>query len=76
MTHDPNVAAQAQRMIRISDGEIVEDERSLAVSDPPPPARLQKSGHAHPGAAHAGAMYSGAQSNPSYTVSQTRNSKR
>ncbi|HTZ65753.1 MAG TPA: ABC transporter ATP-binding protein [Solirubrobacteraceae bacterium] len=46
ITHEPDVAAQAKRIVRLSDGEVVEDERSLAVSDAPPPPRLQKSAHA------------------------------
>jgi len=25
VTHDPNIAAQTQRVIRLSDGEVVED---------------------------------------------------
>jgi putative ABC transport system ATP-binding protein len=47
ITHEPDVAAQAKRVIRLSDGEIVEDHRSCAVHDPPPVVRGQKS--AHPG---------------------------
>ncbi len=46
ITHEPDVAAQAKRVIRLSDGEVVEDERSLAVTEPPPSPRLQKSAHA------------------------------
>jgi putative ABC transport system ATP-binding protein len=48
ITHEPDVAAQAKRVIRLSDGEIVEDQRSCAVHDPPPIVHSQKS--AHPGA--------------------------
>jgi putative ABC transport system ATP-binding protein len=47
ITHEPDVAAQAKRVIRLSDGEIVEDLRSGAVHDPPPIVHGQKS--AHPG---------------------------
>jgi putative ABC transport system ATP-binding protein len=45
ITHEPDVAEQAKRIIRLSDGEIVEDERSHRVDDPPPAARSQKSAH-------------------------------
>jgi putative ABC transport system ATP-binding protein len=45
ITHEPDVAAQARRVIRLSDGEIVADERLLAVSDPLPAAHSQKSAH-------------------------------
>jgi putative ABC transport system ATP-binding protein len=45
ITHEPDVARQAKRIVRLSDGEIVEDQRSLPVDGPPPPARSQKSSH-------------------------------
>ena len=45
ITHEPDVAAQAKRVIRLSDGEIVEDRRSRAVHDPPPAPHSQKSAH-------------------------------
>jgi putative ABC transport system ATP-binding protein len=45
ITHEPDVAAQARRVIRLNDGEIVADERLLAVSDPLPAAHSQKSAH-------------------------------
>jgi len=45
ITHEPDVAAQSKRMIRLSDGEIVEDVRSLAVHDAPPLLGRQKSAH-------------------------------
>ncbi len=45
ITHEPDVAAQARRVIRLSDGEIVEDERLLEIRAPLPAARALKSAH-------------------------------
>jgi putative ABC transport system ATP-binding protein len=45
ITHEPDVAAQAKRVIRLSDGEIVEDRRTSGVHDPPPAIHRQKSAH-------------------------------
>jgi putative ABC transport system ATP-binding protein len=36
ITHEPDVAAACKRVIRLRDGEIIEDHRSVAVDDPPP----------------------------------------
>jgi putative ABC transport system ATP-binding protein len=46
ITHEPDVAAQAKRVVRLSDGAIVADERTRGVQEPPPVARSQKSAHA------------------------------
>jgi putative ABC transport system ATP-binding protein len=53
ITHEPDVAEQSKRVIRLSDGQVVEDQRTLGVHDPPPALRSQKS--AHP-PLHAGAI--------------------
>ncbi len=56
ITHEPDVAAQAKRVIRLSDGEIVEDARSREVHDPPPEVAGQKSAHPPAGAGLAQAQ--------------------
>ncbi len=45
ITHEPDVAEQSKRIIRLSDGQIVEDQRTLDVHDPPPALHTQKSAH-------------------------------
>jgi putative ABC transport system ATP-binding protein len=45
ITHEPDVAEQAKRVIRLSDGEVVEDRRITGVHDAPPLVRNQKSHH-------------------------------
>ena len=45
ITHEPDVAEQAKRVISLSDGEIVEDRRITGVHDAPPVAHAQKSPH-------------------------------
>jgi len=45
ITHEPDVAEQAKRIIRLSDGEIVEDRRTASVYDHPPAVHTQKSAH-------------------------------
>jgi len=52
ITHEPDVAAQCKRVIRLSDGAVVEDRRSAGVHEPPPPPKIQKS--VHPAAAASG----------------------
>jgi putative ABC transport system ATP-binding protein len=56
VTHEPDVAEQSKRTIRLSDGEVVEDRRSRAVHDAPPPVRRQKSAHRALGAPATGAQ--------------------
>jgi putative ABC transport system ATP-binding protein len=51
ITHEPDVAAQSKRVIRLSDGQVVEDTRTLGVHDPPPAPRA----HASPQALGASA---------------------
>ncbi len=45
ITHEPDVAGQAKRVIRLSDGEVVEDRRVSGLHDAPPAVRRQKSAH-------------------------------
>jgi putative ABC transport system ATP-binding protein len=46
ITHEPDVAAQCKRVVRLSDGMVVEDRRTAAVDERPPALRPQKSPHA------------------------------
>src|ERR1700721_808375 len=41
ITHEPDVAEQSKRVIRLSDGQVVEDQRTLAVHEPPPALQTQ-----------------------------------
>jgi putative ABC transport system ATP-binding protein len=45
ITHEPDVAEQAKRVIHLSDGQVVEDTRTVGVLDPPPAVHRQKSSH-------------------------------
>jgi len=45
ITHEPDVAEQSKRVVRLSDGQVVEDRRTLGVHDPPPAPRTQKTAH-------------------------------
>jgi len=56
ITHEPDVAEQSKRVIRLSDGQVVEDRRTLGVHDAPPVLQSQKSGHRSPLAGSAEAQ--------------------
>jgi putative ABC transport system ATP-binding protein len=45
ITHEPDVAEQAKRVISLSDGKVVEDRRVADVHDTPPELKRQKSAH-------------------------------
>jgi putative ABC transport system ATP-binding protein len=46
ITHEPDVAEQAKRVIGLSDGRVVEDRRVAGVHEAPPVLQRQKSAHA------------------------------
>jgi putative ABC transport system ATP-binding protein len=48
ITHEPDVAEQTKRVIRLSDGEVIEDRRLAGVNDAPPPPHDLKSAHSQP----------------------------
>jgi putative ABC transport system ATP-binding protein len=45
ITHEPDVAEQAKRVISLSDGKIIEDRRVTGVHEAPPVPHRQKSAH-------------------------------
>jgi putative ABC transport system ATP-binding protein len=45
ITHEPDVSAQAKRVITLGDGHVLEDRRAAAVHEPPPAPQQQKSAH-------------------------------
>jgi putative ABC transport system ATP-binding protein len=45
ITHEPDVAEQAKRVISLSDGRVLEDRRVSGVHEAPPALRSQKSAH-------------------------------
>ena len=45
ITHEPDVAAQAKRVITLSDGRVIEDRRNAGVHDAPATPHRQKSAH-------------------------------
>jgi putative ABC transport system ATP-binding protein len=52
ITHEPDVAAQAKRVITLGDGRVIDDRRSAGVQDRPPVLQEQKSAHHLYGEAH------------------------
>jgi len=45
ITHEPDVAEQAKRVISLSDGKVIEDRRVTGVHEAPPALHRQKSAH-------------------------------
>jgi putative ABC transport system ATP-binding protein len=45
ITHEPDVAEQAKRVIHLSDGRVTQDERNVGVHEAPPALHHQKRGH-------------------------------
>jgi putative ABC transport system ATP-binding protein len=48
ITHEPDVAEQTKRIVRLSDGEVLEDRRLAGVRDLPPSPKALKSAHRTP----------------------------
>jgi ABC-type methionine transport system ATPase subunit len=53
ITHEPDVAEQAKRVISLSDGRVVEDRRVAGVHEAPPVPQRQKSAHCPAGSGGA-----------------------
>jgi len=45
ITHEPDVAAQAKRVITLGDGRVIDDRRTAGLHDQPPVLHRQKSAH-------------------------------
>jgi putative ABC transport system ATP-binding protein len=45
ITHEPDVAEQAKRVIGLSDGKVIDDRRVTGVHEAPPALQSQKSAH-------------------------------
>jgi putative ABC transport system ATP-binding protein len=45
ITHEPDVATQAKRVVTLSDGYVIDDYRRTGVTAPPPEVHHQKSAH-------------------------------
>jgi putative ABC transport system ATP-binding protein len=45
ITHEPDIAEQAKRVITLSDGRVIADRRATGVHEPPPTLHAQKSAH-------------------------------
>jgi putative ABC transport system ATP-binding protein len=54
ITHEPDVAAQAKRVVRLRDGVVAEDRRLRGVGEAPLPVRGQKSAHRDHGGLEVG----------------------
>jgi putative ABC transport system ATP-binding protein len=52
ITHEQDVAEQSKRVVRLSDGEVLEDHRRAGIDEPPP--TLQRPAGVSPGAALGG----------------------
>ena len=52
ITHEPDVAEQAKRVIHLADGRVVEDRRLAELGAAPPEVHAQKSAHQLYGGAH------------------------
>jgi putative ABC transport system ATP-binding protein len=53
ITHEPDVAEQTKRIVRLSDGAVVEDHRLAGVQERPRGPRAMKSAHSRTAGAQA-----------------------